>query len=80
MAWELARRVDPGLPLDWRLLASGYFADYVHARGALVPGLPMAQLREQGRITARARQAGDGPAFSNRIRAGVPGITQGVAQ
>lgn len=76
VVWELARRVDPSLPLDWRLLASGYFAGYVHARGALAPGEPMARLREAGRITLRARAGGDGEDFSRRIRAGVPGISQ----
>lgn len=80
IVWELARRVAPGLPLDWRLLASGYFAEYVHDQGGLVPGVPMARLRQAGRITERARAAGDGAEFSRSIRAGVPGISDGGEQ
>ena len=78
--WELARQVTPGLPLDWRLLASGYFARYVHQHGGLAPGYDYPQLEAAGRITERARAVGEGEAFSRRIRAGVPGITEGAVR
>lgn len=73
--FELARHIDPDLPLDYRLLASGHFAEYAFDHGALAPGLPYTVLRERGHVNARARQA-DAKAqdYSRAIRAGVPGI------
>jgi len=73
VVFELARTLDPGLPLDWRLLLSGYFDRYVYALGGLAPGLDLATLRERGNVTARARASRDPNDFSERIRQGVPG-------
>lgn len=74
--FELARHIDPDLPLDYRLLASGHFAEYAFDHGALTPGLPYAVLRERGHINARARKSdADGQDFSRAIRAGIPGIS-----
>ena len=65
-----------GLPLDWRLLASGYLPEYLRDAGALTPGYALEALRACGRITQRA-QAADGDAgFSGAIRRGVPGMGQ----
>ncbi len=74
IVYELARQIAPGLPLDYRLLASGYFAEYARDLGVLTPGVDFATLKARGRITDRARAAGDDPRFSQLIRAGVPGI------
>lgn len=76
VAFELVRRIVPRLPVDYRLLLSGYLAEYVDDVGGLTPGVPYTQLHALGRITQRARQAGDVADFSTRIRQGVPGITQ----
>ncbi|MDG2526303.1 DUF4105 domain-containing protein [Stenotrophomonas sp. HITSZ_GD] len=73
VVFDIARRIDPGLPLDYRLLLSGRFADYAYDHGGLQPGYDMATLRRLGQVTARARAAGDAPDFSTRIRQGVPG-------
>jgi len=70
---DIARQIAPGLPLDYRLLLSGWFAEYVHDEGGLLPGYDMATLRRLGHVTARARAAGDASDFSARIRAGMPG-------
>jgi len=75
--FELARRLDPGLPLDWRLLLSGYFAEYAYDQHALQPGYTFEQLQRAGHVTARARAAGDAADFSTRIRAGMPGELPG---
>ena len=73
--FELARHIDPTLPLDYRLLASGHFAEYAYDQGALTPGLPYAVLRERGHVNARARKADlDAMDYSRAIRIGVPGI------
>jgi hypothetical protein len=77
IVYELAKQIAPGLPLDYRLLASGYAADYAFDQGVLAPGVDFATLKARGRITHRARAAGDAPDFSQRIRVGVPG-TGGV--
>lgn len=74
IVYELARQIAPGLPLDYRLLASGYFAGYAHDLGVLTPGVELATLKTRGRITERARAAGDDPRFSQLIRQGVPGV------
>ena len=73
--FELARHIDPTLPLDYRLLASGHFAEYAYDQGALTPGLSYAVLQQRGHINARARKADlDADDYSRAIRIGVPGI------
>ena len=75
--FELARHIDPALPFDYRLLASGHFAEYAYDQGALTPGLPYEVLRARGHINARARKADTrADDYSQAIRAGVPGIPQ----
>lgn len=73
VVYEMVRRIIDGLPLDYRLLASGYLPDYLLKVEGLVPGHTLEQLRAAGRITDRARAAGDTADFSTRIRRGVPG-------
>lgn len=80
IVWDMARQVSPALPLDWRLLASGYFPGYVHDLGALVPGYDLATLQQAGRITDRALAADAGQDFSQAIRQGVPGMQTGAIQ
>lgn len=67
--FEMARRIDPGLPLDWRLLASGYLDRYLFDIGALAGGRDFEALRRNAHITERARAAGKAEDFSARIRA-----------
>lgn len=74
IVYELAKQIAPGLPLDYRLLVSGYFAEYARDLGVLTPGVDFASLKARGRITDRARAAGDDPAFSRLIRMGMPGV------
>lgn len=74
IVFELARRLSPSLPLDYRLLLSGYFADYVFDHGVLTTGYAFAQLRQAGRITERALRGDTQEDYSTRIRRGVPGV------
>lgn len=76
IVFDLARHIAPGLPLDYRLLLSGYLAEYAHEQQALVPGHDFATLRARGRITERALQPGADGDFSTWIRRGVPGMVQ----
>jgi hypothetical protein len=73
IVFELVRKLEPQLPLDYRLLLSGYLPSYVYAQHGFVPGYALATLQARGRIGARARQAGAGADFSQRIRLGIPG-------
>ncbi|QJD93726.1 DUF4105 domain-containing protein [Duganella dendranthematis] len=66
--YEMARRIQPGLPLDWRLLASGYLDRYLYDLGALQGQGDFDTLRQNAHITARARAAGQADDFSERIR------------
>lgn len=76
---ELARQLQSGLPLDWRMLATGHFAEYLYDRHGLQPGHDYAQLQAAGRITERAKAADKAADFSQRIRIGLPGAdAQGI--
>ncbi|USX29137.1 DUF4105 domain-containing protein [Oxalobacteraceae bacterium OTU3CINTB1] len=66
--FEMARRIDPGLPFDWRLLASGYLDRYLFDIGALAGGQDFETLRRNAHITERARAADKAEDFSARIR------------
>lgn len=69
--FDLARTVDGRLPFDWRILASGKIADYLHDLGLLAPELPMVEVSEKARISALAQKEGDDSAnFSEIIRKG----------
>src|SRR5690554_6013663 len=74
--FALARRISPGIPMDYRLLLSGYFARYVFELGGLTAGHEYEDLQRRGYINARATalpaDAGS-EAFSRAIRQGVPG-------
>jgi hypothetical protein len=74
IVYGMAERIVGGLPLDWRLLASGYLPEYLYDVGALVPGFDVDTLRAAGRITLRAQAADASANFSRAIRVGVPGI------
>ena len=68
IVFDLARQIAPRLPLDYRLLLSGYLAEYAQEVGALTPGVPYAELHDKGRITQRALDLGSGEHFSTVIR------------
>ena len=72
IVYAMMQRIAPGLPLDLRLLASGYLPSYVQEVGALTTGYSLQELKARGRITERARQAGPNADFSAAIRQGLP--------
>jgi hypothetical protein len=72
IVFDMARRIVRTLPLDYRLLASGYLDEYLYEEGGLVKGYTLAQLHAAGRITERAKAADADPAFSQAIRRGMP--------
>ena len=62
------------VPLSWKMLLSGYFADLVYDFGRLDQSLPFDALRQQSLINGRARAADGADDFSRRIREGLPGM------
>ncbi|TFH87309.1 DUF4105 domain-containing protein [Billgrantia azerbaijanica] len=73
LVFAMARRLGAVLPLDHRLLLTGRLPEYAYRVGGLWPGHALDELTRRGNIVARARAADDDPAFSQRIREGVPG-------
>ncbi|MCD9029545.1 DUF4105 domain-containing protein [Luteimonas sp. BDR2-5] len=79
IVFDLARRLAPSLPIDYRLLLSGHFAEYAHDHGGLVPGYDYAELQARGRIGERARAHTGTPGdFPHAIRQGIPGADPGA--
>ena len=75
IVFELARLIAPALPMDYRLLLSGYFAQYVYDLHGLTPGYRYGELQALGHINKRALASdASGDNFSMSIRQGVPGI------
>jgi hypothetical protein len=72
LVYQMMRRIVGRLPLDFRLLLSGYLPGYVYRVGALDLRYPLEELRAFGRISARARRSDRSPGFSADIRAGIP--------
>ncbi len=62
--WRLARTIDARLPLDWRVLLSGYLPGYLHDLG-LLEG-PLEQALQEARIAPRPAVARED--FSRAIR------------
>jgi hypothetical protein len=61
--------------LDWRLVLNGKLDEYLMKQNLLaVKGMPLPELKEKGHVDAAARTADQDPAFSKRIREGVPGF------
>ena len=65
------------VPRSWKILLSGYVPEYVYEQGALNQSLPFSELRARSRVNARAKVADRDPAFSLRIREGLPALPPG---
>jgi hypothetical protein len=63
-------------PWDWRMLVNGFGAELLYERGAIDTSMPFAELRKLSHINARAVAAGNSTDFSDRIRVGLPGMTE----
>lgn len=72
LVYGMLRHIMGALPLSYRVLLSGYLPEYVYSLGGLDGRYTLAELRELGRITERAKRAGDRERFSAEIRAGIP--------
>jgi hypothetical protein len=74
LVYHMLKRIVGALPLDYRLLLSGYLPGYVYRVGGLDDRRPLDALRRLGRITERARLADRSESFSADIRRGIPSV------
>jgi hypothetical protein len=72
LVFGMVHTLRPGLPLDYRILLSGYLPDYAYEVGATDTSVPFEQLRRLSRIREKATQADADPNFSTLIRVGIP--------
>jgi len=66
------QHVAPGNPWNWRILVNGKIDELGYMRGTITNSIPFAELRQKSAISERAKAADRDPAFSERIRAGMP--------
>jgi hypothetical protein len=72
LVFDMVRVIHPGIPMDARVLFSGYLPNYAYDRGATDTSMSFERLRELSKIHDKAAQADADPNFSARIRDGVP--------
>lgn len=72
IVFDLARQIAPNIPLDYRLLLSGHFAEYAYDLGALTPGYSYTELKARGYINPRTQQIPLESSFSQAIRTDIP--------
>jgi len=72
LVFGMVHKLRPGLPLDYRILLSGYLPNYAYDVGATDTSIPFEQLRALSRIHDKAVQADGDPDYSRLIRVGIP--------
>jgi hypothetical protein len=77
LVYHMMKRIVGYLPLDYRLMFSGYLPEYVYRVGGLDHRFSLAALRAQGRVTDRAKKADRSDSFSADIRQGIPELSPG---
>jgi hypothetical protein len=65
---RIVRAAGNPIPLDWRMLVSGYVPEYLYEHRLIAADLPFAELQAAADIGERARAADADAAFSARIR------------
>jgi hypothetical protein len=70
--WKLADRLVPGLPIDYRVVLSGYLPEYLYERGSLGTRYPLEDLTTMGLLPAAISYDGTGRGYSAAIRTGIP--------
>jgi hypothetical protein len=76
--WQMAREVQPGLPLDHRVMLSGFIAGYLQRIGLLPADVPLAQIEAAARVPPAGPAGDDSAAFSARLRAGMGAAAESV--
>ena len=60
---------------DWRILLNGYVDELLYEQGLIDRSLPLPALKAKSYINPKAKAIGDDPAFSTKIREGLPGMS-----
>ena len=68
----MARRLDPRVAMDWRILLPGKLPEYLRRHEFVTRSVPLDELVARARIGTRAATPYPDPDFSRRIRQGVP--------
>lgn len=68
----MARRLDPRVELDWRILLPGHLPEYLRLHEFVTRDVPLTELTARSHIGPRAAGPTPDAAFSARIREGVP--------
>ncbi|MDR9778791.1 DUF4105 domain-containing protein, partial [Rhizobium hidalgonense] len=50
VVFDMARLIDPGLPIDYRIILSGYLPEYIHEHHGFDPRIPFATLKARAHI------------------------------
>jgi hypothetical protein len=72
LVYHMMKRIVGYLPLDLRVLFTGYLAGYVYRVGGLDQRYSLDELTRLGHITERARQSDRSASFSADIRQTIP--------
>ena len=72
LVFDMVRVIHPGVPMDARVLFSGYLPNYAYDLGATDTSVSFEKLRDLSKIHDRAALANADPNFSPRIRDGIP--------
>ena len=67
--FELARLVDRRVPMDWRILMSGYLPEYLYDLGIIRTDIPLERVLQEAAISRKAQDAPAAANFSRVIRA-----------
>jgi hypothetical protein len=76
LVYHMMQRIVGYLPLNYRLLFSGYLPEYVYRVGGLDRRFSLQELRARGRITDRAISADRSESFSADIRRGIAALPE----
>ncbi|MEK1891069.1 MAG: DUF4105 domain-containing protein [Phyllobacterium sp.] len=66
--FSMARALAPGIPLDYRIVFSGYLPGYLYDLGSIDHSKPLDQVIREASINQRALAADNAPDFSAKIR------------
>ncbi len=72
LVFGMVRVIHPGVPLDARVLLSGYLPNYAYDLGATDTSVSFETLRDLSKIRDKAALTDLDPDFSTRIRQGIP--------
>ena len=59
---------------DWRVLLNGYVDELLYEQGLIDRSIPLSALKAKSYINPKAKAIGNDPAFSVKIREGLPGM------